>query len=373
MKKNIILGMGILLLFSQFLFSQSYYINKDTHNYNPRGFQPDVDLPKGSIIYLDKDSEVSSYRPDEDTNIIKISGLYQEQKLTFYSSDVNILNNDTFDSELLEKKWIPSYYFSILKSKQIQQSLLDYEPFWKKWVAIDSWETNWIDAYNITNIILSNTNLFIPMIGHLESSYVIFSTLKRTDTGYIAKIKSVDSYTNHPEFVSLLNANDNSLLSFIIDGDYMTMKLDDKEIIKLCACDDSMYFFIKNCIKNNTYDLSRVTWPRHADGSCDYDGSKKTTAVQTAKATPSTNVAQKKTMTVKENLKLRSGEATSTQVLTVMQAGAKVKILELGKSETIDGISSNWVKVEVQKGAKDRDGNPIKAGTVGWCYGGYLE
>ncbi len=87
----------------------------------------------------------------------------------------------------------------------------------------------------------------------------------------------------------------------------------------------------------------------------------------------STNVSINKTMSVKENLKLRSGEATSTQVLTVMAAGTKVKILELGKSETIDGISSNWVKVEVQKGAKDRDGTSIKAGTVGWCYGGYLE
>ena len=78
-------------------------------------------------------------------------------------------------------------------------------------------------------------------------------------------------------------------------------------------------------------------------------------------------------MTVTENLKLRSGEATSTQVLTVMSAGTKVKILELGKAETIDGISSNWVKVEVQAGAKDRDGKVIKAGTVGWCYGGYLK
>jgi len=85
------------------------------------------------------------------------------------------------------------------------------------------------------------------------------------------------------------------------------------------------------------------------------------------------NVSINKTMTVSENLKLRSGEATSTQVLTVMSAGTKVKILELGKAETIDEISSNWVKVEVQKGAKDRDGNPIKAGTVGWCYGGYLK
>lgn len=78
-------------------------------------------------------------------------------------------------------------------------------------------------------------------------------------------------------------------------------------------------------------------------------------------------------MLVNENLKLRSGEASSIQVLVVMQAGTKVKILELGKAETIDGISSNWVKVEVQKGAKDREGKPIKSGTVGWCYGGYLK
>ena len=86
-----------------------------------------------------------------------------------------------------------------------------------------------------------------------------------------------------------------------------------------------------------------------------------------------TNVSKNKTMLVNENLKLRSSEASSPQVLVVMQAGTKVKILELGKAETIDGISSNWVKIEVQAGAKDRDGKPIKAGTIGWCYGGYLK
>jgi len=120
-------------------------------------------------------------------------------------------------------------------------------------------------------------------------------------------------------------------------------------------------------------DLSNIIWPRHADGTCDYDGSKKTTTVQTEKTTPSTNVVQNKTMLVTENLKLRSGEATTSQVLAVMSAGTKVKILELGKSETIDGVSSNWVKVEVQSGAKDRDGRTIRAGTMGWCYGGYLK
>ena len=78
-------------------------------------------------------------------------------------------------------------------------------------------------------------------------------------------------------------------------------------------------------------------------------------------------------MTVKENLKLRSGEAATTSVLAVMSTGTKVKILARGKQAGIDGITSNWVKVEVQAGAKDRDGKPIAAGTTGWCFGGYLE
>ena len=84
------------------------------------------------------------------------------------------------------------------------------------------------------------------------------------------------------------------------------------------------------------------------------------------------SIAPNKAMTAGANLKLRSSEATSSNVLTIMQAGTKVKILELGKSETIDGIVSNWVKVEVQADAKDRDGKPIEQGLAGWCYGGYL-
>lgn len=78
-------------------------------------------------------------------------------------------------------------------------------------------------------------------------------------------------------------------------------------------------------------------------------------------------------MLVSENLKLRSGEATTSDILTVLQSGTRVKILEVGKAETIDGISSNWVQVEVQSGAKDRDGKTITKGTVGWCFGGYLK
>ncbi len=86
-----------------------------------------------------------------------------------------------------------------------------------------------------------------------------------------------------------------------------------------------------------------------------------------------TNVTVNKIMIVNENLRLRKAEITSSEIITTMQAGTKVKIIALGKHEVIDGISSNWVRVEVQSDAKDRNGNPIKAGTIGWCYGGYLK
>lgn len=62
----------------------------------------------------------------------------------------------------------------------------------------------------------------------------------------------------------------------------------------------------------------------------------------------------------------------TSQVLLILSLDSKVQILEFGKSEIIDGMNNNWVKVKVISG-KDRDGNKLKSGMTGWCYGGYLE
>ncbi|WP_296827673.1 SH3 domain-containing protein [Treponema sp.] len=80
-----------------------------------------------------------------------------------------------------------------------------------------------------------------------------------------------------------------------------------------------------------------------------------------------------KKMIASENLRLREGEETSSNVLTTMSAGTKVEIVEVGKKDNIDGNESHWVKVEVKSGAKDSEGKDIKAGLQGWCYGGYLK
>ena len=75
----------------------------------------------------------------------------------------------------------------------------------------------------------------------------------------------------------------------------------------------------------------------------------------------------------KENIYLREKEDTSGEIITTIQTDTLVKVLSLGKEDTIDGIKSNWVQIEVQTGGWDSDGNPIKAGTTGWCFGGNLK
>lgn len=80
-----------------------------------------------------------------------------------------------------------------------------------------------------------------------------------------------------------------------------------------------------------------------------------------------------KVFTTVDNLRLRAEEITSSKIITTMAKGTKVRIIKLGKAETIDGINSNWVQIEVLTGSKDKDGKEIKSGTIGWCYGGYLE
>ena len=108
--------------------------------------------------------------------------------------------------------------------------------------------------------------------------------------------------------------------------------------------------------------------------------SESTNAPTTKRAEPSEDAALPKpapavgkTATVTENLRLRTDDKTTAEVVTTLAAGTRVKVEAIGKEETIDGITSNWVQVSVFDGAKDKDGNAIEAGTKGWLFGGYLS
>ncbi|MCQ2588717.1 MAG: DUF898 family protein [Treponema sp.] len=78
-------------------------------------------------------------------------------------------------------------------------------------------------------------------------------------------------------------------------------------------------------------------------------------------------------MTAIENLRLRESESKNSATVVIMRAGTKVEVLDIGKYEVIDGIHSYWIKVKILKNAYDTENKRIAEGTIGWCYGGYLD
>ena len=395
-----------LLLFvycSVSCFSQSieYKLSKDSVleslTDRPQNFE------KGQELKCNKDT-VEFYVTEEETKEYRLLlfPLICENYKNLIGYDTNLELADSI--KIFENKYIdliPEYYLDVLKKKnpaliyKHQPKWYSYKKNYKNFEGERFEEGFWPETLQISNLYLTVTEY---------NHYLIEKINKADDYFKVDLIKQNNIYTDNvpmPECFIQKSEEKEISLFLKVDGDYIDLWInspkDDYYIGKYCVdINKSTLLEIKNLVKGNYCNLDNVYWPRHADGKSDFDneikspfvkfatnigtmtndtakGNLTTSVTQKVKETSSTNVAPNKSMTVRENLKLRSGEATSTQVLTVMSAGTKVKILELGKAETIDGISSNWVKVEVQKGAKDRDGNPIKTGTVGWCYGGYLE
>ena len=153
-------------------------------------------------------------------------------------------------------------------------------------------------------------------------------------------------------------------LYFRFDGEYLYIYLEDGKTLyaTYCAYDESEEEALQEAIRTNEFDMTKITFPRHADGTCDYESGG---GVPGKKIVNGVYRAQ-------DNLRLRVNENTSGEIITTMKAGTYMIILSSGKEETIDGITDNWVEVELQTGARNLEGDVI-TGTVGWCFGGYLR
>ena len=155
--------------------------------------------------------------------------------------------------------------------------------------------------------------------------------------------------------------NDSNIIFLKIDGDYII--LSDSQSLKskfiYCKVNKKIIREFVKFLNDEYYDYSSLSWPRHADGTCDYET---TVRLQSGKR-----------YRASDNLRLRSSSSTAGKPVVTIVKGTQVKVLSIGAKQTIDGIRSNWVQVEVQAGAKDRDGKAIAAGTTGWCFGGYLK
>ncbi len=164
--------------------------------------------------------------------------------------------------------------------------------------------------------------------------------------------------TNHIPLLTAMNGSQNNGYCFENDFVWVTEQNTDKTWSKIKKIDGR-----EGWIETKYIDINTMVPVTNASLGITIDQSPATTAA----------VPTAKILKAADNLRLRKTELTSSEVITTMLKGTPVKIVATGRKETIDGITGNWVQVEVQSGGKDRNGSPIPAGTTGWCFGGYLE
>ena len=284
-----------------------------------------------------------------------------------------------FEERITEKKWYRDYFNEVIYRKD-RNILLEYQPRIEKKIHY------YDDAYVDMIYWFDDPSRYRDRITWNrfdDGEYGSYISIGMPGFRYKAKKLTPDLYELEIEDVRIsqewyellleyghdmkfaLDATEPGYsLYFRFDGEYLYIYLDDGKTLyaTYCAYDKAEEKALYEAIRTNEFDMTKITFPRHADGTCDYEsgggvpGKKIVNGVYRAK----------------ENLRLRETGSTSGKAITTMQAGTYVRILSKGRKETIDGITDNWVQVETQFGAKNLEGDFLY-GETGWCFGGYLK
>ena len=321
-----------------------------------------------------------------DTDSITVLDEHGNQ-FTVLASDIERTNLSSPSLKKMSKSyWISSYYYDVLKS-QDKNILFDKEEGW-----IKSWSPS-------TDEELSET--ILPTLLYLTENLVYIFSYSAFGTEFLIESDSeteqsilLNCYLNphflndrykfwdENDFIRKINNKEHVSLLLTFDGDYMKLyEGTTNELLETfvrIGKDD--YKIVTNKLRQIVGDkkvpVDDIIFPRHADGSCDYDAMD-TPATEHMKssadaAIPKPAPALRTTAVVTENLRLRTDDTATAEVVTTLAAGTRVKVLAHGKEETIDGIASSWMQVSVLGGARDKDGHVIERGTTGWLFGGYL-
>ena len=204
----------------------------------------------------------------------------------------------------------------ILYMTRVQQErfndLMEYESYWKNFENYTNVpDLTWFDCFTVQRFYFDDFYFvyfgklnyyddvdFLAYLEEVSDAKIVYDVQKMYS--HYSEYYLRGSLYNHPGFLPLYEKEKPFKVILTLDGDYMKMYIDEvseENLFQILvrttpeACDQ-----IEKWIKGESYDLSKVVMPR------------------------SSSVG--KTMTVSENLRLRSGEATTSDVVTVLQAEA---------------------------------------------------
>ncbi len=393
MKKKFLILAFFGIMSSCFCQEIYYEVKADTGLFENDGyclFKRDVQEQRDMIRMMKKgekvkytfgdDCSLAGFVDDDPSYIVVTDQNDIKGKVIF--DDLFLPSNDSLPDKIKNEGWISAYYYEILSGAK---SLFECEPYWK-----NEWHTSAGEELHedVRASSLRISDNAIRMEGYDKSLvYFLITSVKRLpECIEVTAIPEIWRLYSKDIFLNKFKQVDICTLIIKEDGDYFDMYLDNPTgtPIMTFAIGDRMKVIdkLESIVLGEKIDLNDIIFPRHADGTCDYDnanvstttvsdGSPDTSTEESVISKPAPDLG--KTATVTENLRLRTADKTMAKVVTTLAAGTRVKVLAPGREDTIDGIASSWAQVEVLGGAKNKDGNAIESGTKGWLFGGYLS
>ncbi|WP_028973488.1 SH3 domain-containing protein [Spirochaeta cellobiosiphila] len=351
-----------LMLFSNILSAQELnYIVTESNTIDGKK------LPKGAevIHYIDTDFVGGNLNDYNFTTEIEVHPINLEESL-YISCDYLELKKkplhlpQPFNNSI----WVMSYYFDILQYKsneRIKSYIFNQDKSWNTWEKTlhrnePGPYREWYEDFQ-TLYILLKPNLIVTS----RSPYHDFTRLL---------VDSIAIKANNIKFSIISNAyDDNTLIQsgyeqiishsspynliFVQDGDYLDMYIDSvrssNHIFTYVRGTKEMAKEIEHFVRREPYDSSKILWPRHANGTSDYDDE---------------TILDHKTgnayLTL-HNTTIRTEPDSNSDIVSDIKKDDVVTILEKANSVTINDIQSNWLKVKT-------DNNQ-----TGWVFGGDIS
>jgi hypothetical protein len=297
MKKTIIFVIvGILMstvLFAEEPLAFKVTVTSDVYKKTSKrdGYDIEVNtLQRDDIVYSNKKASMDYIRSID--NLIFL--IYLEKPNDGYGIHVKNLSpvntENVFGKEIFidypldlgdtKEMWVPSYYCYVLKSKN-REKLLEFNPTLEKLNDPGAWyQEDHISDIKNGRCMFYNAAIMIGFNTHF-----LVKNIKKTEYGYTVNcIESILDFGENPVrgyyqpfrdtgFWDKYNPGDEMTLYLYLDGDYMDIYVDGKDLHLGTIVKVKKEFIeeYQSLIRNNTCNLSRITsWPRRADGSMDY-------------------------------------------------------------------------------------------------------
>ena len=281
MKKNKKIAPVFVLLNIGFsLFAQNIrygFLRDSSAKFNEQIFE----IKENEIIdwKIDPDFCYIDYNPYKDDFEIsifsKVNGVYA----LLASKDLKIIGSSRiFENDFIQL--IPVYYLEFLKTKNVDV-IFKNQPNWKDFTSSSLYDFGgtFKSAFRPEKITLSN----IACLFNLSKPNYIFTEVSREGNTVKIKMMQNRNFEYEAPFPAnyLKHKNDKEIqLLLEFDGDYVDVWINSKNeyLGKYYAApqdtQNQIHYLVAGDEAEGTFDAAKIYWPRHADGSSDFDKKK---------------------------------------------------------------------------------------------------